>query len=139
MNVRTKTFFIILAVGIIVSLAMSLFLGDLIRKSTLREEAQITKDKVEQFNAQINAQQQELTSLTKDWAEWDDSYRYLLDRNPEFIQSNFVSGTISITILISLRFTISRAVWFTVNISPKCPAIPRMSFTLNRPKRHRNY
>src|SRR5450759_2469687 len=93
MNVRTKTFFIILAVGIIVSLAMSLFLGDLIRKSSLREETQITKDKVEQFNAQINAQQQELTSLTKDWAEWDDSYRYLLDRNPEFIQSNFVSGT----------------------------------------------
>jgi PAS domain S-box-containing protein len=93
MNLRTKTFFIILAVGIIVSLAMSLFLGDLIRKNTLRDEAQITKDKIEQFNAQINAQQQELTSLTKDWAEWDDSYRYLLDRNPKFIQSNFVSGT----------------------------------------------
>ncbi len=93
MDLRTKTFFIILAVGITTSLVMGFFLSNVIQKGYANEEAQIARDKVGQLKDQIEAQQKELTSTTKDWAEWDDSYQYAIDKNPQFIESNFVYST----------------------------------------------
>ena len=93
MNLRNKTFLIILAVGLICSIVMAFFISNFTIKGYQAEEIQITKDKVGQINAQIEAQQQELAGINKDWAEWDDTYQYTIDKNPEFIQSNFVYAT----------------------------------------------
>lgn len=93
MNLRTKTFFIILAIGIIAALVMGFFLSNLIQKGYAAEEVQITRDKVDQLKSQIEAQQKELANTAKDWAEWDDSYQYAIDKNPQFIESNFVYST----------------------------------------------
>ena len=31
---------------------------------------------------------------TVDWASWDDSYKFMLDRNPAFINSNMIESSI---------------------------------------------
>lgn len=35
----------------------------------------------------------ELDSLCSDWAEWDDTYEFIVDHNEDYIKSNWVNGT----------------------------------------------
>jgi PAS domain S-box-containing protein len=93
MNLRTKTFLIILVVWIFVSLAMVLYLSNFIKEGAVKEDAQITRDKVGQLKAQIEARQLEIATIVQDWATWDDTYNYLSDRNHQYIHSKFASST----------------------------------------------
>ncbi len=54
-----------------------------------------------------------LSSLCQSWAEWDDSYRFMNDRNQEFIDSNlgersFVNNRVALIFFIDLE---GRVVW----------------------------
>ena len=56
------------------------------------ERAEIKKDIgiiTTLFENEINS----LDVFVQDWASWDDTYEYVLDRNEEYIESNLVDET----------------------------------------------
>ncbi|NLE08224.1 MAG: PAS domain S-box protein [Dehalococcoidales bacterium] len=56
-------------------------------------EQQTTSVQVEQAVGVLNYLITDLETDTADWARWDDTYRFIEDRNEEYIQSNMVDTT----------------------------------------------
>jgi signal transduction histidine kinase/DNA-binding response OmpR family regulator len=42
---------------------------------------------LERMTGQIEFEKENIGELTQDWAVWDDTYRYMADRNPAYVQS----------------------------------------------------
>lgn len=84
MKIRRKTLLIIAVVG----LAALLFTGLVSRSYILDHFETLERDGMRKnVERLVNAFNQELDVLdfiVRDWAEWDDSYRYMKDRNPEY-------------------------------------------------------
>lgn len=56
-----------------------------------------------------------IDNIDKDWAFWDSSYYFMDDKNPEFIEENFVESTFYTLISIQSFISISMTAFFTVN------------------------
>ncbi|GLQ31011.1 sensor domain-containing diguanylate cyclase [Litoribrevibacter albus] len=57
----------------------------------------------------LNNQQEQVNALTLDWATWDDSHTFLMDKNPDFIQKNLNRSSLqTISIHAFLWFNIDR-------------------------------
>jgi two-component system, sensor histidine kinase len=93
MNLRTKTFLIIVGVFIFAFLVMGTLLWYFINRAYTSKETLIMTDKVAQVRSTLDDTTANLKNLAADWAEWDDTYQFVQDHNPEFIQSNFVSSS----------------------------------------------
>src|ERR1039458_6345 len=93
MNLRTKIFLIISVVFVAAFLALAVLLRNFILDGYIREEAQTTRDKVEQVQAVVDDSLTSLGSATKDLAAWDDSYQFMQDKNPAYIDSNLNDST----------------------------------------------
>src|ERR1035437_2324499 len=93
MNLRTKIFLIISVVFIAAFLALAVLLRNFILDGYLREETQTTTDKIQQVQAVVNAAITDMASSDKDWAEWDDSYQFMQDKNSAYIESNLTDST----------------------------------------------
>ncbi|ORJ53224.1 CHASE4 domain-containing protein [Geothermobacter hydrogeniphilus] len=83
---------------LVLVLLLNLGLYQLSRKFYLenftRLERQVLHDNLTRaFNA-IYHDVDSLQLLAMDWAEWDDCYRYMVDRNPRFLVSNLSEGTL---------------------------------------------
>ncbi|WP_024791178.1 CHASE4 domain-containing protein [Lebetimonas sp. JS032] len=50
------------------------------------------QEKLSQVDFIIKKEKQFLEKITNDWAEWDDAYNFIQNRNNEFIKSNFGGG-----------------------------------------------
>ncbi len=50
------------------------------------------QEKLSQVDFIIKKEKQFLEKITNDWAEWDDAYNFIQNRNKEFIKSNFGGG-----------------------------------------------
>ncbi len=65
----------------------------------------------------VNALQREIMAVDNkahDWASWDDTYRFIMDRNREYLESNLVSdGFLTLDINIMLYLDASGAVVFS--------------------------
>lgn len=93
MSLRRKTFLIIsVTISIIVVtwglLAHTVFLNNYryLEKEDIRSDA-------EHLTTALDFQIINLSALCADWAEWDDTYNFIEDRNPQYLQSNFVNST----------------------------------------------
>jgi PAS domain S-box-containing protein len=93
MNLRTKIFLIISVVFIAAFLALAVLLRNFILDGYIREETQTTTDKIQQVQAVVNASITDMGSADKDWAEWDDSYQFMQDKNSAYIESNLSDST----------------------------------------------
>ncbi|MBN1189551.1 MAG: PAS domain S-box protein [Dehalococcoidales bacterium] len=92
MSLRTKTYIIVFAVFITAFIVLVVLLGNFIRNGYTREENQMAYDKTSQARSVLENEVENLESLTMDWAEWDETYRFALDRNTDYISSNFDSS-----------------------------------------------
>jgi PAS domain S-box-containing protein len=92
MNLRTKML-IITAVFIGVFLIMAFSLRSFIVNGYSRQENQIARDKVLQAQYSIEETLNNMDNLVTDWAEWDDTYRFVQEHNIAFIESNFVDAS----------------------------------------------
>jgi PAS domain S-box-containing protein len=92
MNLRTKTYTIVFAVFIAAFFIMAVLLSNFIRKGYDREENQMVYDKTAESQSVLEGSMSNLDALVVDWAEWDDTYNYIHDRNPAFIDSNFLDS-----------------------------------------------
>ena len=75
MNLRTKTFLVIIGVFVFAFLVMGTLLWYFISRSYIHEETQIMSDKVIQAQSVLEDMTTSLKNLAADWAEWDDTYQ----------------------------------------------------------------
>lgn len=77
------------ALGVAIFLFLSFFL--VLEQFGQLEEKENRKS-IEQLQALLEMEQNRIDDLVKDWALWDDTYNYMEDRNPGFLESNFGEG-----------------------------------------------
>lgn len=103
MNLREKTLIIIgitLAGLVAILYAASQFI---IMGSFMELEEQNTRQNVERVLNALSNDLDNMDCLAYDWAAWDDTYTFIEDRNPDYIESNLVDSTFS-TIGVNLMF-----------------------------------
>jgi diguanylate cyclase (GGDEF)-like protein/PAS domain S-box-containing protein len=83
-----------LAAGMLILFALLFFVA---RYVLLDGYAQLEKDKVllqmHSATGLLNEQVDQLSSVTRDYAHWDDAYEYMEKRNPSFVESNLNDTT----------------------------------------------
>jgi PAS domain S-box-containing protein len=93
MNLRTKTFLIILGVFITAFLIMTFLLNRYITNSSSQEENQLILDKLEQVQSSLDDSLDNMDRMVMDWAEWDDTYQYMQDQNTAYANSNLTDSS----------------------------------------------
>ena len=61
--------------------------------SFARLEGQATEREVQSALNAVDNQLRELGTTTDDWAAWDDTYQFMLTRDPAYLESNLVDDT----------------------------------------------
>lgn len=88
MNLRRKAIAIVAGTMIV----LCLFLGSILSALTLdgyrHVERKETTDEVERALKGLAADVQRISSIAGDWAPWDDTYDYMLGRNPKYEADN---------------------------------------------------
>lgn len=88
MSIRLKTFILSSLVFIVFFVLQYSIIGTFLRGEFFRlEDTTVRQDTgrvVEALQADIDS----LNQKTPDWAQWDDAYAFIQDRNPAFIKSN---------------------------------------------------
>jgi len=93
MRIRQKTALVISIILAGLTILVLLLVGSIMYSTSRHNEIQMAFDRLMQANGAINNQISALLQTTTDYASWDDTYAYVKDRNPAFIESNFVDET----------------------------------------------
>jgi two-component system sensor histidine kinase/response regulator len=108
MSLRRKTLLIV-GITIIGSVVLLYLLSHwiIINGAKQLETTSVLRN-VDRVHAALDAQADALASLTSDYAGWDDTYQYIVDRNPAYIDSNMVDATfidqqLDFLLLVDLR------------------------------------
>ncbi|WP_456328802.1 CHASE4 domain-containing protein [Archaeoglobus sp.] len=74
----------------LVSMAIAVF-----TVSSLSEEIgeRVLEEKVELVKNALDREVEELDKICMDWAYWDDTYEFILNKNKEYIEANLVNET----------------------------------------------
>ena len=93
MQLRKTTLIIIVltSLGLLVLLISASFI--ILRSSFSSLEHKVAASNVQRAKHALLSILQRIDSLTLDWASWDDTYRFIIDRNEEYIASNLTSET----------------------------------------------
>jgi signal transduction histidine kinase len=93
MSLRLKTILILLIL-IVVLVLMLVSMSQFVLRPSYRnlEQTYLQKDK-ERVQAQLLHEQTNLAQYARDWASWDDTYRFVVDQNEAYAESNLVSST----------------------------------------------
>ncbi len=116
MSVSTRIFFTVLcgfaAYALVVVLAQRTFVASSFEEL---EKIQARQDMGRVISA-LDNELHHLDTLTQDWAEWDDSYDFVRDRNQGYIDSNLIPETFRDTELnlIALYDNSGQVVWSRV-------------------------
>ncbi|MDD5111850.1 MAG: CHASE4 domain-containing protein [Candidatus Altiarchaeota archaeon] len=106
MEIRTKTLLFITASTIIL-LAVLYTLSESILMGSFEEfERQNTGQNVERVLDAVDSERSDLNGIARDWAAWDDTYKFIQDGNDAFILSNihpevFVNNRINVMLFIN--------------------------------------
>jgi PAS domain S-box-containing protein len=92
-TLRTKTLVIIYTVIISGGLLLYLTTNLLLSQSFARLEAQEAQENLQRVLNAVELEAQELNAGVTDWANWDDSYAFVQDANPDYIEINLTAST----------------------------------------------
>lgn len=93
MNIQTKTLAIILSSFLVLTLLLSLMLKNIITKNYLHLEQTEVENHLQRALNIIELEQDNLQQFTGDWAIWDDTFKFIQNKNKEYIKSNLVNST----------------------------------------------
>ncbi len=93
MKLRKKIILIILLSYLFFMSVSAIGVRTFIREGFLDLEREEMGDEVDSFHYLLDSELQNLSTLADDWAVWDDTYRFLLDGNQQYIRSNLVDST----------------------------------------------
>ena len=88
MRIRTQILFVVVTIVAVVSAIGVLVAGDVAFQGLKARENLEVEETLRRAEAAVTMQVDQLARTSKDWAVWDDSYRFMLDKNPEFVQAN---------------------------------------------------
>jgi len=108
MSIRTKT---LIAVGLSMSgliLAITLFFWKYVHENLTREEKRAALYGMQIVQTLLSDDLDQLDRLAADWAEWDDTYAFIQDRNSNYIRSNLIGDTYQNLLLNLMLFVDNR-------------------------------
>jgi len=93
MRIRNK---ILVALGLVMIILMgTLYIAvqAVMLKSVSETETMRSSSNISRFISNLNEAITSISNCVNDWANWDDSYRFIADKNTEFARSNLVDQT----------------------------------------------
>ena len=88
MSLRAKAILILLlSLGVLVG-ALSFIFSATLEKRFLNLERRHVIRNVERALSSLEERRQQLLSKTTDWSSWDDTYRFMQERDPAYLESN---------------------------------------------------
>lgn len=93
MKLRTKTIITIALISFLIFGVLQAITILVIDPSFNNLEIQESKQGINQAISSINYRLSDLNGKVKDYATWDDTYDYILNKNPEYVELNFVETT----------------------------------------------
>lgn len=93
MTLRFKALGIILLIFLALIAVLYLVSYNVLMQSFAKLERDITAQHVERVQEAIAREVTALETLASDWAEWDDTYKFIQNHNTEYIESNLVDST----------------------------------------------
>jgi len=109
MNIRKKILWTIIALTIGLSVIFSTATFLVLQKKFDQLERKTVVDSLERVEATFNDQILALDTLAHDWANWDDTYFFVIDHNKEYIASNIVDDTFSTSASIDVLLIFNSA------------------------------
>ncbi|MFH0953496.1 MAG: CHASE4 domain-containing protein [Verrucomicrobiota bacterium] len=106
------TLALILLIVVSVVLNYAVFYRSLYKSFTELENELAFRD-LERCRAALARESEYLAMVVKDWAQWDDTYRYMADRNPEYEEANLQLSTFrdSKLALMQFRDMAGKVIW----------------------------
>lgn len=94
MSVRIRTLLIV--GGVLLSLVLALIISAqlIVTRGFEQLEADQARDNIERVNNAVSEEIARLNSTNGDWAYWDDTYQFIEDANPDYIESNLAVETL---------------------------------------------
>ena len=93
MNIQTKTLVIIFSSFVALTLILSITLKDIIVENYLQLEQTDLKNHLQRTFNIITLEEDNLKQFTGDWANWDDTYEFITNKNAAYIKSNITDTT----------------------------------------------
>ncbi|WP_415719493.1 CHASE4 domain-containing protein [Maridesulfovibrio sp.] len=100
-GLKGKSYLIVIVLCLFIFLGSGLLAFELNRKAVVEVEKVIAEENIKRAEYAIRASSEALQSLCRDWAWWDDSYKFVQEFDEGFIESNLSSD-----ILINLDLDI---------------------------------
>jgi methyl-accepting chemotaxis protein len=88
MSIRKKTLFVFYTILAIITGALVIFSQIVLLKKFDNVEQKLAESKLEQIRASIESEISNLASTVKDYAVWDESYQFTIDRNNKYLETN---------------------------------------------------
>ncbi|WP_168015667.1 GGDEF domain-containing protein [Halomonas salinarum] len=93
-SLRYRFVLTLLGLLVVALIALAAFTRFSLMPELLRIEAIQGEEAIERAQRAIDNELRHLAVLSRDWATWDDSYRFMQDGNPQFLASNLNGATI---------------------------------------------
>lgn len=94
MKLSTKAILILVPMTVVLVLALLLVSEQVVRKSFIRLEDRYARENVHRGLEALQDRVRQLDRLADDWASWDDTYKFVQDRNEAFPLSNINAETL---------------------------------------------
>lgn len=107
MSLRTRTL-LILAISLILALTiLSFSLRKLLDSEFTKLENREVQEHTRRVELALENASKQLSSKATDWAQWDDTYKFMLDKNEDYLHSNISFETLS---AISVSHVVYRSI-----------------------------
>jgi len=126
-SIVTKTVALILAVVCFLVVALILTSRSLVLTRFAALEREDATTQIQRARNEIEATLDKLQAFTSDWSFWDDSYRFVADHNPGFVDNNlmdqtFIDQRLNLMLFFNTRGQIIHQQFFNlVNAKPSAP------------------
>ncbi len=104
MRLRPRTFLIVAATSTVFMLALIAALPPILLRSYYELEKRDARLNANRVATALDETLSELGTKVADWASWDDTYKYIKDRNPAFLRSNLLPATFDLLRIDAIAF-----------------------------------
>jgi sensor domain CHASE-containing protein len=95
MSIRTKTILSLFITMVVLTVFLYFALHFIVSRGFAVVENDSANENIERVRASFATEIENLCIKTSDWSTWDDSYKFIEDRNSEYMQSNVAPSSMS--------------------------------------------
>jgi len=120
MTLRLKSILILSATSILITVGLYYACRAVVMRGFESLEEDRTKVNVKTIQSAIQAQLADMDKTAADWAFWDDTYRFIIDRNPGYRESNLHPTQLkTISLDTMMLFNTSQQVVASISAEPR--------------------